>query len=139
MMDVLLAHSVISTKHSSKKLGKGKTPRIGIKCLVQMKSKLMPKIANRKRFRPGTVTLQEIRKFQKSTKLLIPKIPFLRLVKEIIQWDHGDYYIQVGDSTGTTQGHQGIYNPITQGHKPLYYSCKMHDNNTPGQEAGKEN
>jgi histone H3 len=35
------------------------------------------------RFRPGTVALREIRRFQKSTKLLIPHQPFMRLVREI--------------------------------------------------------
>ena len=35
------------------------------------------------RFRPGTVALREIRKFQKSTDLLIRKLPFQRLVREI--------------------------------------------------------
>lgn len=35
------------------------------------------------RFRPGTVALREIRKFQKSTELLIRKLPFQRLVREI--------------------------------------------------------
>jgi len=37
------------------------------------------------RYRPGTVALREIRKFQKSTELLIPKVPFQRLVKEMAQ------------------------------------------------------
>ena len=37
------------------------------------------------RFRPGTVALREIRKFQKSTELLIRKLPFARLVYEIGQ------------------------------------------------------
>ena len=36
------------------------------------------------RFRPGTVALCEIRRYQKSTELLIRKLPFLRLVREII-------------------------------------------------------
>lgn len=35
------------------------------------------------RFRPGTVALREIRKYQKSTELLIRKAPFQRLVREI--------------------------------------------------------
>ena len=39
------------------------------------------------RYRPGTVALREIRRFQKSTELLIRKLPFQRLVKEIIQVD----------------------------------------------------
>ena len=32
------------------------------------------------RFRPGTVALREIRKYQRSTELLIRKLPFARLV-----------------------------------------------------------
>ncbi|KAJ7161677.1 histone H3, partial [Mycena filopes] len=35
------------------------------------------------RFRPGTVALREIRSYQKSTQLLIRKLPFQRLVREI--------------------------------------------------------
>ena len=38
-----------------------------------------------KRFRPGTVALREIRRYQKSTELLIRKLPFNRLVREIAQ------------------------------------------------------
>ena len=35
------------------------------------------------RFRPGTVAAREIRKYQKSTELLIRKLPFQRLVKDL--------------------------------------------------------
>ena len=35
------------------------------------------------RFKPGTVALREIRKYQKSTELLIRKLPFQRLIREI--------------------------------------------------------
>ncbi|KIM46096.1 hypothetical protein M413DRAFT_64487, partial [Hebeloma cylindrosporum] len=35
------------------------------------------------RFRPGTVALREIRKYQKSTDLLLRKLPFSRIVREI--------------------------------------------------------
>ena len=37
------------------------------------------------RYRPGTVALREIRRYQKSTELLIRKLPFQRLVWEIAQ------------------------------------------------------
>jgi len=37
-------------------------------------------VAGRHRYRPGTRALQEIRKYQKSTDLLIRKLPFARLV-----------------------------------------------------------
>jgi hypothetical protein len=35
------------------------------------------------RFRPGTVALREIRKYQKSTDLLIAKLPFARVVRTL--------------------------------------------------------
>ena len=37
------------------------------------------------RWRPGTVALREIRRYQKTTELLIRKLPFNRLVREIAQ------------------------------------------------------
>ena len=37
------------------------------------------------RYRPGTVALREIRRYQKLTELLIRKLPFNRLVREIAQ------------------------------------------------------
>jgi histone H3 len=35
------------------------------------------------RFKPGTVALREIRRYQKSTDMLIPRAPFQRLVRDI--------------------------------------------------------
>ncbi|KAK1828850.1 putative histone H3-like centromeric protein cse-4 [Podospora conica] len=35
------------------------------------------------RYRPGTVALREIRQYQKSTDLLVAKLPFARLVREV--------------------------------------------------------
>ena len=37
------------------------------------------------RYRPGTVALREIRRYQKSTDLLIPKLKFQRLYREILK------------------------------------------------------
>jgi hypothetical protein len=37
------------------------------------------------RYRPGTVALREIRKYQKSTEMLCRKEPFRRLVREVVQ------------------------------------------------------
>ena len=37
------------------------------------------------RYRPGTVALREIRKYQKTTELLIRKLPFQRLIRELSQ------------------------------------------------------
>jgi len=41
-------------------------------------------VKKKHRWRPGTVALREIRRFQKSTELLIPRSPFLRLMREVI-------------------------------------------------------
>jgi len=46
------------------------------------------------RYRPGTVALREIRKYQKSTELLIRKLPFQRLVRELAQDYRGDLRFQ---------------------------------------------
>lgn len=37
------------------------------------------------RYRPGTVALREIRKYQKSTDHLVKRLPFQRLVREIAE------------------------------------------------------
>jgi len=56
------------------------------------KSQLVPRVSSvppprhRRRYRPGTVALREIRRYQKSTALLIRKLPFQRLVREIGQY-----------------------------------------------------
>ena len=37
----------------------------------------------KRRFKPGTLALREIKRYQKSTDLLLPRAPFQRLVREI--------------------------------------------------------
>ncbi|GJJ72757.1 histone H3 [Entomortierella parvispora] len=46
-----------------------------------------------RRYKPGTVALREIRQYQKSTDLLIQKLPFSRVVREIAmeQVSHSAY------------------------------------------------
>ncbi|XP_049355725.1 histone H3.2-like [Solanum verrucosum] len=74
------------TKQTTRKSTEGKAPRKQLATKVARKS--APATGGVKkphRFRPGTVALREIRKYQKSTKLLIRKLPFQRLVREIAQ------------------------------------------------------
>ena len=49
------------------------------------------------RYRPGTVALREIRRYQRSTDLIIQKAPFQRLVRQILVKIKKDMRIQ---STG---------------------------------------
>ncbi|KAJ1359087.1 histone H3 type 2 [Parelaphostrongylus tenuis] len=59
----------------------GRTP---VKRLAVM-SVRRPPTCKERRYRPGTVALREIRRYQKSTEQLIRKLPFERLVREIAQ------------------------------------------------------
>ncbi len=73
------------TRQTARKNTGGKAPR---KQIAQKQAKKAAPAATRgvkkpHRFRAGTVALREIRRFQKSTELLIRKLPFQRLVREI--------------------------------------------------------
>ena len=73
-------------KQTARKSSGGKQPRKQLATKAARKS--APATGGVKkphRFRPGTVALREIRKYQKSTDLLIRKLPFQRLVREIAQ------------------------------------------------------
>ena len=62
----------------------GKAPRKYISNKAARKSAPIElSIKRPHRYRPGTVALREIRKFQKSTELLIRKLPFQKVVREI--------------------------------------------------------
>jgi len=74
------------TKQTARKSTGGKAPRKQLATKAARKS--APATGGVKkphRYRPGTVALREIRKYQKSTELLIRKLPFQRLVREIAQ------------------------------------------------------
>lgn len=72
------------TKQTARKHTSGKAPRRAMSNKTARKSApASGGVKKPHRFRPGTVALREIRKYQKSTELLIRKLPFQRLVKEI--------------------------------------------------------
>ncbi|CAM9019808.1 unnamed protein product [Wickerhamomyces anomalus] len=74
------------TKQTARKSTGGKAPRKQLASKAARKS--APSTGGVKkphRYKPGTVALREIRRFQKSTELLIRKLPFQRLVREIAQ------------------------------------------------------
>ncbi|KAF7370608.1 alcohol dehydrogenase [Mycena sanguinolenta] len=77
------------TKQTARKSTGGKAPRkqLAAKSSAARKSTTNAAGGVKKphRFRPGTVALREIRRYQKSTELLIRKLPFQRLVREIAQ------------------------------------------------------
>ena len=52
------------------------------------------KQAKKHKFRPGTVALREIKRYQKSTENLLPKAPFQRLVRSICSGIDNDLRFQ---------------------------------------------
>jgi len=74
------------TKQTARKSTGGKAPRTLLATkAARMSFPTSGGVKRPHRFRPGTLAMKEIRKYQKSTELLIRKLPFQRLVKEIAQ------------------------------------------------------
>ena len=77
---------MVRTKQTARKSTGGKAPRKQLASNAARKS--APSTGGVKkphRFRPDAVALREIRRYQKSTELLIRKLPFQRLVREVAQ------------------------------------------------------
>ncbi|GLV38547.1 histone H3 [Carabus blaptoides fortunei] len=74
------------TKQTARKSTGGKAPRKQLATKAARKSApATGSVKKSHRYRPGTVALREIRRYQQSMELLIKKLPFQRLVREIVQ------------------------------------------------------
>jgi histone H3 len=84
------------TKQTARKTPAGKTPKkhLASKVAKKVSQTATSGVKKPHRFRPGTVALREIRKYQKSTELLVRKLPFQRLVREIAQEYKNDLRFQ---------------------------------------------
>lgn len=72
------------TKQTARKATGGKAPRKQLATKAARKSApARGGVKKPHRYRPGTVALRQIRRYQRSTELLIRKLPFQRLVREI--------------------------------------------------------
>ena len=77
---------MVRTKQSARLSTGGKAPRKQLLTLAARKAaRVENKTRKKRRLRPGTKALREIRHEQKSTKLCIPKLPFQRVVLEVVQ------------------------------------------------------
>ncbi|MEN2496569.1 MAG: histone H3.1 [Marteilia pararefringens] len=73
------------TKQSARKSTGGKAPRKQLASKAARKSApAAGSVKKPHRYRPGTVALREIRRYQRSTELLIQKAPFARIVRTIL-------------------------------------------------------
>ena len=57
--------------------------KVPAKKVLANKIKIKEKPSLKRKYRPGTVALREIRRYQKTSELLIHKLPFQRLCREI--------------------------------------------------------
>ena len=74
------------TKQTARKSTGGKAPRKQLHTKsAKQNEPTRGGVKKPHRYRPGTVALREIRRYQKSTDLLIRKLPYQRLVREISQ------------------------------------------------------
>jgi len=75
----------------------GRTKKTAVKTVPTPKRKKLPVKSPRQspwscvrrpkpRYRPGTVAIREIRRYQKTVTPLLPKLPFQRVVREISQY-----------------------------------------------------
>lgn len=77
-----MAHTKVSSKKPSKQVASRKIHREGrVTAKKEASSSLSTKS---RRWHPGTVALREVRRYQNSTDLLIPRAPFRRLVREVM-------------------------------------------------------
>lgn len=83
------------TKQTARKSTGGKAPRKSLATKAVHVS-TVERVRKPHRYRPGTVALREIRRWQKCSDLLIRRLPFQRLVREISQDFKQDLRFQSG-------------------------------------------
>ena len=78
----LIARMKQTARHSTG----GKAPRFQLATkAAQRSAPALGGVKKPHRYRPGTVALRKICRYQKSTGLLIRKVPFQRLAREVLQ------------------------------------------------------
>jgi histone H3 len=97
------------TKQTASKSTGGKLPRKQLATKAARKS--APAAGGVKkphRYRPGTVALREIRRYQKSYDLLIPKAPYMRFFREILQDKKSEMRIQAAASLAAQEMSEAV-------------------------------
>jgi len=80
----MLLRKMARTKQTARKSTGGKAPRKQLATKAARKSApATGGVQKPHSYRSGTVALREIRRYQNSTELLISKLPYQRLVREI--------------------------------------------------------
>lgn len=78
-------NAMARTKQTATRKDPNETPRRrrATKKLPRRASQAAAPVPPKRHYRPGTKVLRDIRRFQRTTELLLPKLPFGRLVREL--------------------------------------------------------
>ena len=90
-----MARTKQQVKKTRQNQARPKGSRPLVKIVAKKSVRFMPTKRKVQRYRPGVLALKEIRLFQRTTNLLIKKLPFQRLVKEVTQSIHPGMKMQV--------------------------------------------
>ena len=97
------------------------------------------KVEKQRKIQRGMQALKEIQKYQKGTDLLIQRVPFQRLVREIVQRRRERIKVTKFSSFGTTRGGRCIFSRTPQTSKYMCHTCKASDHNAEGHTVSMEN
>ena len=114
------------TKQTLKKSGGGGPVPTAVKKVPRKepRNQLPYLVQKPHRYQPGTVALKEIRRYQKSTELLIWKAPFSRLVREIAQ-EFKTFMVPSSSHLGSARGKRNVFGMAVQRYSPLCHTCQM--------------
>ena len=108
------------TKQTARKSTGGKAPHKTLATKCARMSRRQSAIKKPRRYRPGTVALREIRKYQKSTDLLIRKLSFQKLVREIA---YEQKAVSKHSAISVTRSRRGVSNSYVYPCEPFCYTC----------------
>jgi histone H3 len=112
------------TKQTVTKTTGGKAPRKVVSAKSARKSVPPAEVQapKKNRFKPGSVALKEIRKYQKTTDLLIRKRPFQRMVRELCKVKNGDMRFQASAIVAFQEAVENFLTNLIED----AYRCVMH-------------
>ena len=91
------------------------------------------------RYRAGTAALNDIRHFQKTSALLIWRLPFQRLVMQIAQDFQDRPAVPVSGDTVSPGSSRGIPGRAVRGRQPVCHPCQASYHHAKGHQVGKTN
>ena len=91
------------------------------------------------RYRPGTVALREIRRYQKTTNLLIPRAPFLRLVREVAMDFKSYLRFQASAVEALREATESYLTKLFENPIVCNPACQAQDDHAKGHDFGQTN